>query len=242
MSTIAVVYGWNVHPAVGVWTFIAAAFCLSLAFLASARLIIAATILQSLLAAYTDYGWWGFWLGLASYRFWVAGPQMALWVIPESCVLLWLRLCGPFSRTTRRRPLSPSPSDFWPSNIELDWITPWIRAWKMCVRPATLLVLVNLLGLTNKVIFGTSEVVKTIVWSCTENYAWCPEWRLAKFERRSEEFWARRRRDKLPSDVLRRQREAAQKSWEDQLRRERQQVSRCSIFGPCTTTRRGREA
>ncbi|KAI0474801.1 hypothetical protein F4859DRAFT_514647 [Xylaria cf. heliscus] len=242
LSTVAVVYGWNVHPAVGVWTFVAAAIALSFAFLASTRLVIVATAALSLLAARTNYGWWGFWLALASYRCWVGGPQMALWVIPESGILLWLKLCEPFSRTTRSRPPFPPLSSLWPSNPELDWITPWIHAWEMCARPTVQLVVAALLGLINKVAFTTSEAVKTIIWAFTESYAWCPQWRLARFERSSEEFFARRRAERLPAEVLYRQREEAQRKMDEQRRRERlleierRRASRCSsIFGPFAT-------
>ncbi|TRX87968.1 hypothetical protein FHL15_011141 [Xylaria flabelliformis] len=227
-GTTAVVYGWNVHPAIGAWTLVGAALCWSLIFLASARLIMAATILQSLFTTYTDYSWWSFWIGLASYRCWVAGPSMAVWVIPEICVLLWVKLCWSCA-TIRRHPSFPSPSVFWPSNPELDWITPWIHAWRQCASPAILLVLVALLGFTKKALFITSEVVKTIIWSLTENYAWCPEWRLAEFERALEESQAQRRRDRPSPEALQRQREAARKNWEDQLRRERQQKADCAL-------------
>ncbi|KAI0877676.1 hypothetical protein GGS24DRAFT_510572 [Hypoxylon argillaceum] len=223
VSGVADIYAFNVHPTIGVLTFLVTSLILSFAFVASSRLLIVAALLQSLLVAYTDYGWWTFSLGLTAYRLWTVGLlSTTLQSIPELCLFLCIKLHLSFpenkptirdkqGRVRRisfkehraRFPYPPWSSFLWSSDIKLDWITPWVDAYQY-FRPSTVLGLQTLCLMIAFMIYATGQVMKDVVWRFSRNPSWCPDWRVAKHKRQEEERLAQlqREKDSMPLKII----------------------------------------
>ncbi|GAP84394.2 hypothetical protein SAMD00023353_0702130 [Rosellinia necatrix] len=92
------------------------------------------------------------------------------------------------------------------------------RAYETFMCLAAPLLLRALGQFTRKVAYILTQIIKSMVWYLTENYNWCPDWRLAKFERRANEHLARRRAERVPPGIARRQREEAHRKWDEKVR------------------------
>ncbi|KAI1827172.1 hypothetical protein F4861DRAFT_435334 [Xylaria intraflava] len=218
IALIAVVYGFRVHPSIGALTSLASSLVLSFVFVSGTRAVIIAVFLQALLVAYTNYGWWSFWLCLTGYRLWLHGSVVTLWTFPEFCIFSFIKmkLARSYADERERHPSPRWSSLIFPSDMELECLTPLIHANDVFVH-SILPVLVNtFLRVSHLVLDKFAQVGKLIIWHCfpywisgARHHAWRPAWKVAQDERDLAERLAQ----KVPLRRIEDQKEARQENW-----------------------------
>ncbi|KAI8626677.1 hypothetical protein F5Y19DRAFT_488041 [Xylariaceae sp. FL1651] len=183
-SIVAVAYFSKVHPAGGVLSLLMISLLFFLVFSSNFRMVFAALILQSSLFAYTDFGWWGFWLVLFGYRLWMLGPELALWQASDMFVVQLCRCAIPSSAYPK--PGSIPPLAVWTSGLEPDWTIP-LQAALEYIPPVLAFVtfyLSLLLGILQPYLgvvynFGRTIVQTILWWGSRYSYHWRPDWKIA---------------------------------------------------------------
>ncbi|KAI1426788.1 hypothetical protein F5Y12DRAFT_793961 [Xylaria sp. FL1777] len=215
MFIVSVAYNAHANPLIIALVLFTTFLVLLLALIVSSRLFVIAVLLPSLLAAYTGKLALPFCLGLLVYQVWMSGPLGVLSFFSHLLLIALLKtICSP----------PPNQVETWSSivqilDLNLDPITSCIHAYQVHIHPAIFLLSQSLFQFVDKVIYIVEQSVKTVVWTFTERYDYCPDWKTAEFDRQEAESRARKLREKIPPEVARRQREEADLRWRQHQRK-----------------------
>ncbi|KAI0521455.1 hypothetical protein F5B22DRAFT_643619 [Xylaria bambusicola] len=196
-------YFTNAYPLViALVLFVTSLICL-LALIASSRLFVISVLLSSFLAAYTGQPRHYFWLGQLVCHIWMNDQLSVFYILCQYFIYVWLK------GTWSPRPQAQTWTSIFRSlSLSLDFIVSCIDAYLSHL----LLLSKYLCQASDKVLYTTIQLAKSVLWAFTQNDHWCPDRKIDEIARVRAEHAARRRRER-PS------REASCRQYEDALQK-----------------------